>query len=228
MTAPDSAAAKDEELNLSEWIARNGRKAAIIGGALFVVLAGAWLYVTSAKRKESFASQELMRARSSAEAGNLPLAASDLTRLTERFKGTRAADEAVVLLNQIRLVQGQRDIAVTSLQEFVRSGHDADVLASAYGLLGAALEDQGKPRDAAEAYRRGSRSARLDFAQAQFLLDAGRAFTTAGDTASAKATFADILTRFGRLDQAAEARVRMAELGGTVPPPPAPVDSTNS
>ena len=228
MAAPDTTAHKlDDDFDLMDWINRNGRNVAIGAGILVVLGGGFWLYTVSASRKEAFASQELMQARSSAESGNLPLAASDLTKLIERFGGTRAADEAVIVLNQVRLVQGQRDVAVNALQEFVRSNHDDQVTASAYGLLGAGLEDQGKRKEAGDAYREASRAARLDFLKASYLIDAGRAYTTAGDSTSAKSAYAEILDKFGRLDQAAEARVRMAELGGTVPPPPAPIDSTD-
>ena len=225
-TSPTKAVAVDEELDLQDWIARYGRKTAIGAGIAVVVAAVVFLFLSSAKRKEAFASQELLQARNSAEAGNLPLAASDLSRLIERFGGTRSADEAVILLNQIRLVQGQRDVAINALQQFVGGSHPAEIKASAYGLLGAGLEDNGKPKDAGDAYRQASNSARLDFLKAQYLLDAGRAFTAANDSAGAKSAYSEILDKFGRLDQAAEARVRMAEIGGTVPPPPPPIDSS--
>jgi len=227
MTAPDTVVAKLDELNWSEWLAKNGRNTAIGAGILVVLASGVLLYKTSQARKEAFASQELMTARSSAESGNLPLAASDLSKLVDRFGGTRAAEEAVILLNQVRMVQGQRDVAVNALQSFVRGRHSDYALASAYSLLGAGLEDQGKARDAAEAYRQASASARLDFQKAQYLLDAGRAFTLAGDSTAAKAAYNEVLTKFGRIDQAAEARVRMAELGGTVPPTPPAPDTTS-
>lgn len=226
-TSPTKVEAVEEELDLQDWIARNGRKTAIGAGIAVVAAAVVFLFVSSGKRKEAFASQELLQARSSAEAGNLPLAASDLSRLIERFGGTRSADEAVILLNQIRLVQGQRDVAINALQQFVGGSHPAEIEASAYGLLGAGLEDNGKPKDAGDAYRQASNSARLDFLKAQYLLDAARAFTAANDSAGAKSAYSEVLDRFGRLDQAAEARVRMAELGGTVPPPPTP-DSTRN
>ena len=226
MTSPQTASSSTQDFDLADWASRNGRNVAIGAGILVVLGGGFWLYTTSAQRKESFAAQELMQARNSAESGNMPLAASDLSKLIDRFGGTRAADEAAILLNQIRLVQGQRDVAVNALQQFVRERHPDDVLASAYGLLGAALEDQGKRKEAGDAYRQASDKARLDFLKASSLLDAGRAYATAGDSADAKAAFTDVLKRFARLDQAAEARVRLSELGGTVPPPPPAEDST--
>ncbi len=217
MTSPDAGKSDLEDLDLAEWLQKHGRTAAIVGGAVALVAAGTWLYLASAKRKEQFAAQELVRARASAESGNLPLASADLTRLIERFGGTDAADEGVILLNQLRLLQGQRDVAITALQEFVRGRHGADVEASAYGLLAGGLEDQGKLREAGQAYREASAKARLDFLKAGYLLDAGRALAAGGDSTGAKAAYAEVLERYGELDQAAEARVRLAELGGTVP-----------
>lgn len=226
MTSPESSLPKIEELDFMDWAAKNGRKLAIGSGTALVVAAAVLLFISSARRKEAFAQQELAQARSTAEAGNLPLAASDLTRLIERFGGTRAADEAMIVQTQIRLVQNQRDLAVSGLQQFVSKSHDDNVQASAYGLLGAGLEDQGKPKEAGDAYRRASEHAQRDFLKAQYLIDAGRAYTAAGDTAAARSAYGEVLSQFARLNQAAEARVRMAELGGTVPPPPPPEDSS--
>jgi tetratricopeptide (TPR) repeat protein len=202
-----------------EWAQQYGRTLAVGAGVVVVLAAAVWLYVSSARRKEAFASQALTQARASAESGNLPLAATDLARLVERFGGTRAADEAVVLLSQIRLLEGQRDQAVTHLQEFVRGGRPDHVKASAYALLGGGLEDQGKSREAGEAYREAARYARIDFMRAQYLLDAARALSAAGDTAGARQALSEVLERLGDIPQAAEARVRMAELGGNVPAP---------
>lgn len=223
MTAPvpggsgPTIASKLEQLEFAELARKHSRRVSIGAGILVVLAAGVWLYVTSAQRKEAFASQALSQARAAAEAGNLPLAASDLARLIERFEGTRAASEAVVVLNQIRLLQGQRDVAVNALREFVRTRQRAYVKASAYALLGAALEDQGKPREAGGAYRQAAAEAELDFLKAQYLLDAGRALAAGADTAGAREAYREVLTRYSELDQAAEARVRMAEIGGEVP-----------
>ncbi len=227
MTAPKTASKIDfNEDNLAAFARENGRRLAIGVALLAVVVGGIWLYESNQGRKEARASEELLAARSTAEAGNLPLAASDLTRLIEQFSGTRAAEAATVLLDQIRLQQGQRDVAINDLQKFVGGSHDAYAKSSAYALLGGGLEDKNKPRDAAAAYREASNNASLDFLKAQYLLDAGRALTAAGDTADAKKTYTEVLTRWGALDQASEARVRLAEIGGTVPPPPPPPQDT--
>lgn len=234
MSAPETSGTRSGtqlppvEGDWTEVLQRHGRTLAIGAGVLVVIAASVWLYVSSSQRKEMFAATALTQARASAEAGNLPLATSDLQRLIDRFSGTSAADEAVVLLNQIRLIQGQKDPAVAALQSFVRGDRPDHVRASAYALLGGGLEDQGKLREAGAAFREAARAARLDFLKAQYLIDAGRTLAAAGDTAAARAAFGEVLERYGELDQAAEARVRMAEIGGEVPPPARPRRVTGS
>ena len=194
-----------------------------IGGVAIVVAAG-WLYLTSEARKESFAAQALNKARGDAQAGDLSLAVYDLSQLMDRYGGTKAADEGAVLLNQVRLVQGgpQTDAAVKALQGFVQKSHPDYIMASAWSLLGGGLEQEKKYREASDAYKKASLAAPYDFLKAQNLLDAGRTLAIAGDSAGARAAYGEVLEKYGALNQAAEARVRMGELGGTVPAPKEP------
>ena len=55
MTAPDRTRSTLDDLNWSEWAARNGRKTAIGAGFVVVVAATVFLYKSSQDRKESFA-----------------------------------------------------------------------------------------------------------------------------------------------------------------------------
>lgn len=224
MTAPisGSAAPAPGRRDWQDWTRTNIRRVGI-GAGIVVVVAGAVLaYVASERRKEAFAAQALSQAWSTVESGNVALAASDLSRLVERFGGTRAADEAFVLLSDLRLLGGQDDIAVRTLQQFVEGRHPKYFMSSAYGLLGGGLENQSKFAEAARAYRSAADAADLGFLKAQYLIDAGRAFVAAKDTASAKAALGEVLSKYGELSQSAEARVRMGEIGGEVPPAPAP------
>jgi hypothetical protein len=218
----DVAAPETPRRDWQDWARTNIRRIGI-GAAVVVVVAGSIVaYVASERNKEAFAGQALSQAWGTVEAGNMALAASDLTRLVERYGGTRAADEAFILLSELRLLGGQTDVAVRTLQQFVAKRHPKYFMASAYSLLGGGLEDQSKFADAGRAYREASAAARLGFLKAQYLVDAGRAFALAHDTASAKAALGEVLSRYGELSQAAEARVRMGEIGGEVPPEPEP------
>ncbi len=210
------------ERDWAEFFRTHARELAYGAAAVVIVGIAVWLYITSEQRKQLFAAQALTQARAEAEAGNLPLAANDLTRLVERYGGTRAADDAAVLLNDVLLIQGQTAVAVQNLQKFVAKSHPKDVLASGWSLLGSGLESQRKFKDAAQAYRKVAELAPHDFLRALGLLDAGRVLTVAGDTAGARVAYGELLEKYGELSQAAEARVRMGELGGTVPAAKAP------
>ena len=206
-----------------QWFQEHARDVALAIGGVVIVAAAVWLYVTSENRKELFAAQALAKSRGDAEAGDLPLAAYDLSQLMDRYSGTRAAEEGAVLLADVHLVQGgtQTGAAVQSLQTFVKKRHADYVLASAWDLLGGGLEQQRKFGEAADAYRKASEVAPHDFLKAQYLLDAGRSLAVAGDSAGARKAYGEVLERFGSLNQAAEARVRLGELGGTAPSPKA-------
>ena len=184
-----------------------------------IVAIGAVLLVwqlSTKRRSEDIASRELQSARFAFENQNLPLAASELARVVENYSGTNAAEEGRLLLANVRLLQGQPQQAVQVLQDYAPGAAKA-FRAQAYGLLGAAYENMGRPREAGEAYENGSAAARLDFMKAQMLSDAGRAWTTAADTAKALEVYRRIVKDFPKESTVTEAKVRMAELTkGTV------------
>jgi tetratricopeptide (TPR) repeat protein len=88
--------------------------------------------------------------------------------------------------------------------------------AQAYGLLGAAYENVGHPKEAADSYQQAAAAARLPFMRGQFLSDAGRSWLAAGDTAHARAAYQEIVTRLDSTSAAFEAKERLGELGISV------------
>jgi len=181
-------------------------------GAAIAVGVGLFLWTLSTNRKsEEIASRDLQGARFAFESQNLPLAASELARITENYSGTNAAEEGRLLLANVRMLQGQSQQAIEVLRDYAPKAGRA-FRAQAYGLLGAAYENTGRFRDAAEAYENGSGAARLDFQKAQMLSDAGRAWTSAADTAKAIAAYKRIIKDFPKEGMVTEAKVRLGEL----------------
>jgi outer membrane protein assembly factor BamD (BamD/ComL family) len=192
---------------------RDKRRLAVAAG-LLVLLLGAivWLVVASGRRKEEFAARSLNQARSTAEAGNLPLASSELQRLIETYRGTDAATEAVITLNQVRMVNGQSELAAVGLRDFLAKKPPRKYLAPAYGLLGTALENSKRPAEAAEAFSSASKSADLDYLKARYLIDAGRAYRSAGKTGEAESAYRGVIQKHPKSSSFTEAQVRLAEL----------------
>lgn len=193
------------------WINKHRQASAWIGAVIVVGLVLFVWTVSSNRRSEEIASRELQGARFAFENQNLPLAASELARIVENYSGTNAAQEGRLLLAQVRLLQGQPQQAIDVLKDFAPSAGKA-FRAQAYELLGAAQENLTRFRDAAEAYQNGAEAARLDFLKAQLLSDAGRAWTSATDTAKAIAAYRRIVNDFPKEGTATEAKVRLGEL----------------
>lgn len=182
------------------------------GIALGAVLLIAWFVIVSGRRKAEFANRALEQARSAAESGNLPLAASELQKVVTTYSGTDAAQEAVITLNQVRLLNGQQELAAVSLQDFIKSKPDKKYLTPGYALLGRALENANRPDEAAQAFRSASDNADVDYLRAEYLNDAGRAYAAAGKKDEAIAAYRKIIQDFPESNSKVEAQVRLAEL----------------
>jgi tetratricopeptide (TPR) repeat protein len=193
------------------WIKSHKRGAAY--AAVVLVVAGA-LYgwnLLSARTAELGASRQLEQGRLALESKNYPLAASVLSRVVENYSGTHAAEEGNILLAQVSLAQNKTQQAIQGLERYAPKA-SKDFRAQAYGLLGAAYENAGRLKDAAQAYQGAADAAQYPFLRAQFLSDAGRAWLAAGDTAKAVVSYRTIAERLDSTSAAAEAKVRLGEL----------------
>ena len=209
----------DVVLQVIEWFKRHRRLAITIAAALAVIGGGIWFTIAARRRKANFAARALQEAQSAAAAGNAALAMSDLSRLTTTYGGTPAADEGAILLGQLRLGTGQADSAIRELQRFTQSNPPARYEAAGYHLLGVALEQAGRMADAGKAYEQAADAWPYEYLQAEALLDAGRTYRVAGDSASAVAAYERILHDFPKSPSVTEARVRLGELLHGGPPP---------
>ncbi len=183
--------------------------AALILAAIAVV---AWFVVASEKRKEEFAARSLNQARAAAEAGNLPLASSELQKLISSYAGTDAASEAVITLNQVRMINGQNELAVVGLREFLNSNPPEQYRTPASGLLGAALENAKRWEDAGKAYTQASKMAEVEYLKAQYLVDAGRSYRLGGKLEEAARVYRTVLQKYPKSSSVTEAQVRLAEI----------------
>jgi tetratricopeptide (TPR) repeat protein len=202
---------QDFTARLWAWIQSHRQASTYIGLAIVAVAGLLWWNHISTRQSEERAGTALNEARLAFETKNFPLASSELSSVVANYSGTRAAQEATILLAQIRLLQGQSQQAIAQLNTFAPQA-DAVYRAQAYGLLGAAYDNVDHPKEAAEAYEQAAAAAQMDFLRAQFLSDAGRAWVAAGDTAKAVAAYQSIVTRFDSLGTAVEAKVRLGEL----------------
>ena len=210
---PATVAPVDQDVleRLIAWVKANPKRAVwpmviLVVAAVFIT----WNVLVS-RSSEQAASQALGTARVAFENNNYAMAASELSQITANYSGTNAAQEATLLLAHSRILQGQPQQAVDLLTKFSESA-GKDYRAQAYGLLGDALENMGRPGDAGVAYQNAAAHALFPFLEAQYLLDAGRAFAAAGDTTKAVVAIGKVVTGMDSTGYITEAKVRLGEL----------------
>ena len=194
------------------WVRAHQKLVLGIAGVVVVLALGTWVVMETGQRRQLRAAEALDQARNIAESGNLPLAASELQKIIETFSGTDAATEAVVTLNQVRMVNGQSELAVVSLQEYLKTNPKKVYKVPAQGLLGEALENAGRPEEAGAAYLGAAEDAEVDYLKAQYLLSAARAYANAGKVEEAVKALQTIIDKYSKTTALTEARVRLAEL----------------
>ena len=199
-----------------DWIAKYRRQVIGALAAVIVLAAGVWITVQYQRNKEAQAERSLNEARVAAQSGNLPLAASDLSRLVASHGGTTAADEAIILLAQVRLIQDQPSLAAQELRGALSGGLESQFRAPAHGLLGTAEEQLGNMAAAGEAYERAADESWYTFLKAQYLSDAGRVYWAAGDTTRALEAYERVLSDFEDSPSSTEVRVRLGELRAAI------------
>lgn len=168
--------------NLGDWLRAHSRQVSI--GAIAVVAIAAVLYFVrqSNETKELTASRSLVEAQRSIGSGNLPLAAADLQKLADRYGSTRAGKEGRILLAQVQLQQGKVSEALQTLDAVGSAGV---LQSSVHALRGAALEQSGKPAEAAAEYLRAASTAQLKAEGESYKADAARAYLAAGNRTEA-------------------------------------------
>ena len=210
--APPVAEAIEQERDPLEWV-KARRRPLTIGAVVLAVLAGGgWLTMVTAERKEQAAQAALEQARNVFDAQNLPAAASEFQRVSQTYSGTRAANEALLALNQVRMINGQNELAIVSLRELVDQNPDRQFAVPAHGLLGAALENVNRPGEAAQAFVAGSELADVDYLKADYLLEAGRAYVAGREPERAKEVYEKIISDYSDTPSYSEAQVRLGEV----------------
>jgi tetratricopeptide (TPR) repeat protein len=209
---PQPQASEGVPPNPFKWVQRHQRLVSAVGIAVLAVAAGAWLTITTQQRKEVAAQEAMNGARAAFDAYNLPAAAAAFQEVIQSYSGTRSAKEASIALNQVRLINGQNELAIVSLRDFVDGNPGQVYQVPASGLIGSALENVNRPDEAAEAFLEAAAGAQVGYMKAEYLLAAGRALTAAGRPEEAATAFRTITDEYADTPSLSEATVRLSEL----------------
>jgi predicted negative regulator of RcsB-dependent stress response len=194
-----------------DWFHVNQRWVGIGAVVVLIALVGGW-YVTRAKAiKYENADKQLLQAKQSVASGNIPLAESDLQKVSDRYEGTPAGAEAGLLLAKLKLDKGDFQGARTFL-ESLASKLNGPNAAAARGLLGDALAQLGKTAEAAAEYEKAAAETHMPNEQAFLLAKAGHAYMTAGKGPEARKIWEGLAVQTINASLATEAQVRLGEL----------------
>lgn len=196
--------------SLVSWLELHSRQLMYGSFGLLVVAGGFWYYRQTTERQASSALSALSEAQSAMEAGNLPLAQSDLERLIQRYGSTDAGTQGHLLLAQVHLAKGEFQQGIAELTP-VTNAKDAYTAASAMNLVGAALEQSGKAAAAAAMYRKAAAKAPFKIDQDVYMANAARVLTADGKVDEARKIWS-ALAKDDESGASAEARVRLGEL----------------
>lgn len=195
------------------WIHARQKVLGIAGGVVFLLGLAGWYVVESGRRKQAQALSALDQARASMEAGNYPEASSGFQKVSQNFSGTDAAYEASLALNQVRILSGQAQLAVDDLRKLAASNPPGTYAAAARSHLAVALENAGKPAEAAAEYLKAAELASETFRKVDALLNAARVYRLTGKEAEAIAVLSDLIKKYpSETAGIAEAEVRLAEI----------------
>ncbi|MEO7520711.1 MAG: tetratricopeptide repeat protein [Gemmatimonas sp.] len=212
-TSAHTAGLSDDPLeNAADWFTAN-RKPVLI--AVSVVAAVALLIFLSrsmdASKREK-ASAALSQAQISLETGNPKDAEPGLERVVKNFSGTSAAQQAALLLAQVRYDNGKHTEGIAGLESALGSAGE-DFKASMEQMIAMGYEAQGKRDEAAAHYAKAAAAARFDTDKDSYRASQARQLMAAGKMAEAKVIWEDLLTR-NELAYEREAAIRLGEIAG--------------
>jgi tetratricopeptide (TPR) repeat protein len=200
----------DDESSLIDWFRSHARLATYAAVTLLALAAATYMWRRSNAIKNERAEQALVSAARTFNAGNLPLAQSDLERVIQRYGSTGAGAQARLLLAQILFDQNKVDSGLKVLER-VGAGPGGAFAASVHALRAGGLEQSGKPAEAAAEYERAAEAARGDVERDTYRADAARAYTTAGQAPKALEIWR-ALAADEKSAMSAEAKLRIGEL----------------
>ena len=201
-----------------DWLQLHSREALWGGIAVVALAGGAWFYNRSKDLKSERAEKAYYQAQRSVNAGNLPLAESDLKKMIQRYDGTHASTLARLQLAQLMYDQGKFQPGIDELKAIEdKSGSDKDYGAAVHLVMAAGYEQLKNYSAAGDQYEKASKTARFDADRQRHLAQAAMCYLQAGNKEKAKQIWTD-LGADSKGAVAGEARVRLGELVATPAP----------
>ena len=199
----------DNEQSFSMMLDRHKRHIGYVGLGILAAGAGTWFYLRSKALKEQHAETAFRSAMQSVLAGNVPLAQSDLRKMSVRYSGTAAGAEGAMELAKLNYSQGSYQQGIDALKpaldgpDFMR--YDVHL------LMAAGYEGLNKSAPAAQEYEAAAKGAKFATDRDRAEANAAQNYAAAGNKNAAIKIWTELLND-PKSDMADEAKVRLGEL----------------
>ncbi len=133
-----------------------------------------------------------------------------LTQIADRFSGTKAGDDALFYIARLKYQTGQPDSALIVYDTYLKQGNkDSYLYPAALAGRAAIYEDQGRLKEAAEAYVKAADHDPRSFYCPDFRLAAGRCFRLAGELEKARTQLQSVIDNFPETAFASRAKLEL-------------------
>jgi len=196
-----------------EWLEKNGKLLTMAAAAVVLVAAGVAYYSYAQVRAEKTASVDLARATRTFEAQDYQTAISQLSPIVDSYGSTTSGKMARLYLADAFFQTKEYANARKHYQKFASSFKGDDYFrAAAQGGVAACLEQEQKYAQAAAAYVDAAESWDSVLAPSM-LLNAGRCYNRAGDSATARKTLNRLIEAYPKATEKEDALLLLSSLG---------------
>jgi predicted negative regulator of RcsB-dependent stress response len=212
-TSAHTAGLSDDPLeNATDWFNANRKPILIVVSVVAALALLIFLYRSMDESKREKAAAALYQAQAPLSTGNPTEAEPALERVVNNFGGTSAAQQAALLLAQVRYDAGKHAEGIAGLERVLSSASD-EFKASVEQMIAMGYEAQGKRDQAAEHYAKAAAAARFDGDKATYRAAQARQLMAAGKMAEAKPIWEDLMAREDPT-YSREASIRLGEIVG--------------
>jgi predicted negative regulator of RcsB-dependent stress response len=191
------------------WAKRNARMIITIAAVALVTVGGYLVYRVNAAGKAARAAEQFLALRANPTVATAA-GAGQVEAFIKAHAGTMEADEARLLLAEIRLNSGNAKAAVTALAPL--AGSDSRLAAQAAMMLGSAHAQAGDRAAAIRAYQQAADKADADYQRVEALAQAALMHEQNNDFAGAVAIYERLLADAKEGSQQAQViEMRLAE-----------------
>ncbi|QCR24030.1 tol-pal system YbgF family protein [Pontibacter sp. SGAir0037] len=193
-----------------DFVKRNKSTLLGIFVAIAAIVVGAFLYYNYRSSRNQEAQEAMFQAVYYFEADSLGKALNGdgqydgLLKIADDYSGTDAGNLANFYAGVALLKQGKFAEAQNHLESF--SSDDYLMQARAYSLVGDAILEQGKAKEAGDQYMKAANHNPNQFFSPQYLMKAGIAYETGNDYQAAVNAYNKIITDFAASAEVAEAK----------------------